>query len=172
MILQRIFASDKLYDKAYQLYQNSFPYLERRDDNGHSLIMQKPDYHFSVLTQNEELLGIMLYFETDNFIYLEHFAVVPEKRGNGIGAKGVEILKNIGKTVILEIEYPVDEITNRRLDFYNRNGFKLTTHYHIQAKYHKGDDDLPLKILSYPSEITASEYKNFKDYLNREVTFL
>ena len=171
MILQRISANDKLYLQAYNLYQNSFPYLERRDSEGHNLIMQKPDYHFEVLSQNDNLLGIMLYFETENFIFLEHFAVLPELRGNGIGAKGLDVIKNKGKTVILEIEFPVDDITNRRLSFYNRNGFKLTSHYHIQAKYHKGDDDLPLKILSYPHEISDSEYENFKDYLNREVTF-
>ena len=171
MILKRLDLNEKQYNVAYNLYQNSFPYLERRDDSGHALIMQKPDYHFDGIIDNGELLGVMLYFERDSFIYLEHFAVFPEKRGNGIGAKGLEILKNKGKTVILEIEYPVDEITTRRFNFYKRNGFKLNDHYHIQAKYHTGDDDLALKILSYPNVISKTEYQEFKDYLNNEVTF-
>ncbi len=170
MILRTITAKDKFYKSAYELYQNSFPYLERRDDNGHDFIMQKSDYKFSVLEENGEFLGVMLYFETNDFIFLEHFAVLSTKRGNGIGANALKLLKEIGKIIILEIEYPVDELTSRRLNFYNRNGFKLTNHYHIQAKYHKGDDDLPLKILSYPREITDSEYKQFKNYLDSEVT--
>ena len=138
MKLTTINSNDKFYTIAYELYQNSFPYLERRDNNGHNYIMQKPDYHFSILTENEEFLGIMLYFEWDNFIYLEHFAVCPEKRNNGIGSKSLELLKNKGKTVILEIEEPNSEITKRRLGFYQRNGFKLTNHYHIQRMRRSG----------------------------------
>ena len=94
MQLTTINANDKFYKIAYELYQNSFPYLERRDDNGHNFILTKPDYRFGVLIENGEFLGVMLYFETKDFIYLEHFAVSIEKRGNGIGAKGLEILKN------------------------------------------------------------------------------
>ena len=155
MILTQITSNNKHYKTAYRLYQNSFPYLERRDDDGHKYIMCKPDYHFEILTENDEFLGIMLFFETKDFIYLEHFAVLPEKRGNGIGSNALEILKSKGKTVILEIEEPIDEITIKRLNFYQRNGFILTSHNHIQAKYHKGDADLPLKILSYPHNATV-----------------
>ena len=170
MILKRIDCNDKFYKPAYELYQNSFPYLERRDENGHNWVMKKCDYNFTIIEENGEFLGIMLYFESDDFIFLEHFAVLPTIRGKGIGARALELLKNKGKTVILEIEYPEDEITTRRCNFYKRNGFKLTNHYHIQAKYHSGDDDLPLKILSYPHEITTKEYAVFKNYLKTEVT--
>ena len=110
MILKRLDLNEKQYNVAYNLYQNSFPYLERRDDSGHALIMQKPDYHFDGIIDNGELLGVMLYFERDNFIYLEHFAVFPEKRGNGIGAKGLEISKITVLPLFFKISKPLAPI--------------------------------------------------------------
>ena len=170
MILQTITANDKFYTQAYALYRASFPYLERRDKDGHNWVMAKKDYNFGVILDGNEFWGIMLYFETEQFVYLEHFAVLENKRGNGIGSTALNLLKQKGKTVILEIEEPIDDLTIRRLNFYKRNGFILTNHYHIQAKYHKGDKDLPLKILSYPTAISKSEYISFNDYLKSEVS--
>ena len=54
MILKRINCNDKFYKVAYDLYQNSFPYLERRDDNGHNWVMQKCDYNFTIIEENGE----------------------------------------------------------------------------------------------------------------------
>ena len=45
----------------------------------------------------------------------------------------------------------------------------MAPHYHIQAKYHLADEDLELKILSYPYIISAEEYSKFRDYLLKEV---
>ena len=75
MILQRIFTSDKLYDKAYQLYQNSFPYLERRDDNGHSLIMQNPEENEHDEIFYDELEAIYLTKHAI-YVYIEKRSVI------------------------------------------------------------------------------------------------
>ena len=173
MQLERIHdGQSPYYDVAFALYEASFPVEERRDAVEQQRVMKKDDYHFDVILDDGKFVGIMLFWETEHFIYLEHFAVLPQLRGHGKGAQALTVLKNKGKTVILEIEPPVDELTNRRYGFYQRNGFLMTPHHHIQPKYHLGDEDLILKILSYPQIISAEEYLRFQDYLTKEVGIL
>lgn len=161
-----------LYNQAYNLYVTSFPEIERRDSVEHDRVMEKKDYHFDIIVEDNKLFGIMLYWETNSFIYLEHFATLPEVRNNGIGSEALDLLKAKGKTIILEIEDPVDDLTNRRYNFYARNGFIMTEHYHIQAKYHLNSDDLMLKIMSYPYSISKKEYVTFQNYMTREIGIL
>jgi GNAT superfamily N-acetyltransferase len=170
MKLERIFENTKKhYKAAYELYQRSFPKEERRDLDEHEKVMQHRDYRFDVILEEDRLLGIMLFWETENFIFLEHFATLEDVRGNGIGSKALELFKASGKTVILEIEPPTDTLTRRRLGFYQRNGMILNPHHHIQAKYRVNDVDLELKIMSYPKELSEREYAEFYAYMKREV---
>lgn len=164
--------NNHLYNRAIALYQSAFPLEERRPPKEQERVMQKEAYHFDLIMEGEDFLGVMLYWETDTFVFLEHFTTLPEVRGKGIGAKALSLLKAKDKTVILEIEDPVDEMTIRRYEFYKRNGFLMTPHYHIQAKYDLGLEDLMLKILSYPTAITTEEYLAFQDYMTKEIGIL
>ena len=170
MYLLRLTNNDHpLFDAAYQLYTDAFPYEERRDTDEQLRVLQKEDYHFDLLMDQDRLLGIVLYWQTGDMIYLEHLATIEQIRGKGTGTAALGLLKEKGKTIILEIEPPSDDLTRRRLGFYQRNGFILTPHDHIQLKYHLGDEDLTLKILSYPHGIQAEEYSAFRTYLDQEV---
>ena len=161
--------SGELFLKAMELYESAFPEIERRDVPEQMRVMSKSDYRLSAIMDGVEFLGIIFYWETDDFIFIEHLAVSAERRGEGVGSYALEIMKGLGKKLILEIEPPVDEVTKRRLSFYERAGFKLTDHHHIQAKYRVGDEDLVLKILSYPEKISAREYEAFYEYMIKEV---
>lgn len=173
MRLERITEKNcQLLADAIALYKSAFPDEERRGDAEQARVMPKPAYHFDLIMDEGAFCGIMLYWETDAFIFLEHFAVLPELRGRGIGARALSLLKEKGKTVILEIEDPTDEMTTRRFGFYKRNGFVMTPHHHIQAKYQLGTEDLMLKILSYPHEISVDEYLAFQDYMTKEIGIL
>lgn len=108
-------------------------------------------------------------WKTNEFVFLEHFTTCQEIRGKGFGKKALDLLKEKNKTILLEIEPPDDEITKRRYGFYKRNNFLMNPYYHIQAKYHLGDADLELKILSYPQVLTKQEYLSFYEYMTREI---
>ena len=135
---------------AHALYEEAFPHLERRENAEQARIMQNPAYKYGLITDdNGELDGIMLYWETPDFVYLEHFAILPEKRNRGKATAALSLLKERSdKPIILEIDPPCDEISERRYAFYRRNGFVMNPHRHIQAKYRLGDGDLELKILT------------------------
>ena len=170
MRLERLSKNNEhLFNSAFSLYESAFPREERRDMPEQKRAMNNPDYHFDLIIQDRELLGVMLYWETDSFVFLEHFTTMPKVRGNGYGAAALDLLKAKGKTILLEIETPTDEMTHRRYEFYKRNGFVMNPYYHIQAKYHLGDEDLELKILSYPRELTKEEYRGFYEYMTREI---
>ena len=157
-------------DKAKTLYENSFPFEEKRSEAEQARVMENPLYKMSFISENQ-FEGIMYYWETADFLYLEHLAVVPELRSKGIASQALSILKrkSADKPIILEIDPPVDDVSKRRLAFYNRNGFVMNEHKHIQPKYHKGDCDLELKILSFPRKIDCLEYDAFRQFLNAEV---
>ena len=173
MYLERL--SDKnihIFDRAIALYESAFPREERRDTDELNRVLKKDDYHVDFIMDGDKFQGVMLYWETKNFIYLEHFTILPEIRNRGVGAQALNLLKSKGKIILLEIEPPVDEITSRRFAFYTRNGFLMTPHYHIQAKYHLGDNDLELKIMSYPEVITKDTYLQFQQYMTSEIGIL
>ncbi len=169
MRFQEINERDKIYNQAISLYERNFIELERRDNEEQARVMKDKDYHFEVILLGEELCGIVFYWETDDFIYLEHLCVMENQRGKGVGAFALNYLKEKNKRVILEIEPVVDQVTNKRLTFYENNGFLLNDYYHIQPKLHKGDKDLRLLILTDNAQITQREYDNFYKYLMDKV---
>jgi ribosomal protein S18 acetylase RimI-like enzyme len=170
MRLERLSTSNAhLFDRAFTLYQSSFPVEERRDDLEQQRVLNKNDYHFDLIMMDDSFIGVMLYWETDNFVFLEHFTTLPELRGNGYGKKALDLLKTKNKIILLEIEPPVDDTTQRRYNFYKRNGFIMNPYHHIQAKYHLGDEDLELKVLSYPKMLEKDEYRSFYEYMTREI---
>lgn len=173
MHLERL--SDKncyLFDGAIRLYESAFPIEERRDMDELNRMLKKEDYHVDFIMDGDKFQGVMLYWETEKFIYLEHFTTLPEVRNHGVGARALDLLKAKGKTILLEIEPPIDQITTRRYAFYSRNGFIMNEHHHIQAKYHVGDDDLELKIMSYPKAVPHEEYLQFQQYMTQEIGIL
>lgn len=158
-----------LFNRAIELYKSAFPKEERRDDLEQERVLKKEDYHFNLIMDDGVFIGVMLYWETEDFVFLEHFTTLPELRGKGFGKTALELLKKKNKIILLEIEPLVNELTKRRYDFYKRNGFLMNPYYHIQAKYHLGDEDLELKVLSYPKILTAEQYQSFYEYMTREI---
>lgn len=82
--------------------------------------MSHPEYHFDVIWEGETFVGILLHWEEEGFSYVEHFATDPALRGQGLGARALELLNSRGKSVVLEIDPPVDELSIRRKGFYQR----------------------------------------------------
>ena len=48
----------------------------------------------------------------------------------------------------------------------------MNPYKHIQAKFRRGDDDLELKILSYPAVLTNEQFIGFQNYMTREIGVL
>ncbi len=153
------------FDRAMALCALSFIREERRDMEEQVRILQDARYHCCAAVREERLQGLVFYWEAEDFLYLEHLCVAPDLRGTGLGTALLSWLRAQGKQVILEIEPPVDELTQNRLHFYEKNGFRMNRHFHIQPKYHVGDPDMEMRILSFGREISGAEYAAFRDFL-------
>lgn len=160
---------DERYNASRALYAVSFPYHEQRGDGAQAAALASADYRFELIYNGDAFVGLMLCWETEGFIYVEHFCTAPEIRGRGIGAAALSLLAQSGKKIILEIDPPVDEISRRRRNFYERAGFAENPFAHVHTPYHAGFSGHPLVVMSYPGALTEAEYRRFDDYLKNVV---
>lgn len=156
---------DERYCAARALYAASFPYHEQREDGAQAAALACADYRFELIYGGDAFVGLMLCWEAESFIYVEHFCTAPEIRGRGIGAEALALLAQSGKKIILEIDPPVDEISRRRKNFYERAGFAENPFAHVHPPYHAGFPGHPLVVMSCPRALTDEEYRAFDGYL-------
>ncbi len=124
-------AADPAYSGAMELYRAGFPVHEQRESPSQIKILEREAYHFDLICEEDELAGILLYWETEAFLYVEHFCVSPALRGRGLGQKALSLLHEKGKTVILEIDPPEDALALRRKGFYERAGYHANGFPHV-----------------------------------------
>jgi predicted GNAT family acetyltransferase len=107
----------------YEKLNQYFPVEEMKSKQHMELLLkEKGDiYH-----KDEDQYHVMMYAELKDFIFIDYVFVSKDARGQGIGHKLLDKLKQKGKSIILEVE-PVDyEDTDseKRQKFYQREGFK------------------------------------------------
>lgn len=114
--------------------------------------------------------GFLAVWEFEFFIYIEHFAVDPALRNSGTGSAMLkELVKQYQKLICLEVELPEDELTRRRIGFYERNGFVFNEYPYIQPPISKGKSPVPLRIMTYGEAITRETFEAMKNVLYRSV---
>ena len=170
MIFKRIITeNDPMFNTAIGLYKISFPIHEQRENKSQIEILGHANYHFNIIYDNDCFVGIILYWETKEFIYIEHFAIDPNLRNGGYGSKVLKQLTDKEKILILEIDPPIDEISIRRKGFYERIGFCENTYAHIHPPYQTNFEGHKLMVLSHPNIINQHTYNMFKNYLDDTV---
>lgn len=107
----------------YKKLSEYFPVEEMKSkEHMETLLKDKPEmYH-----KDESTDHVLMYVETDDFIFIDYIWVNSNTRGKGIGHQLLEKLKRREKPIILEVE-PVDyedTDTEKRLRFYKREGFQ------------------------------------------------
>jgi len=154
---------DPLFQKFWQIYTESFAYIERRDIELQQTAFTSPFYRLDVYLKKSEVAGFMGYWIFNQYIYVEHFAIARNQQGTGKGTLMMKTLQQQTKKIILlEIEPVVDETTKRRWLFYEKLGFLKTPHFHLMPVYHPGDDpNVRLDVLSYPFVIDEALYNQY-----------
>ena len=71
--------------------------------------------------------------------------------------------------LILKIDPPVDDISIRRKNFYERCGFVENPYSHTYPPYHVGNHGHDLVIMSSPKMLTPNEYDVFFSFLENTV---
>ncbi|WLD95370.1 N-acetyltransferase [Alkalihalobacillus sp. AL-G] len=107
----------------YEKLNQYFPIEEMKSKQHMELLLQEKS---DVYQKDEGEHHVLMYAEFEDFIFIDYIFVSGAARGQGIGHKLLEKLKNKGKPIILEVE-PVDyedTDTEKRQRFYIREGFK------------------------------------------------
>ena len=162
-MLQRINETD--FPEIYRIMHASFSDDEYRPYDEQLALFEEPEYRIYYMPA-----GFLAVWEFESFIYIEHFAVDPALRNSGTGSAMLqELVKQYQKPICLEVELPEDELTRRRIGFYERNGFVFNEYPYIQPPISKGKSPVPLRIMTYRSEITREEFQKMKEILYRRV---
>lgn len=110
---------DGRYDTAMALYAESFPPHEQRQIASQEAILRDKRYRFELVFDGVEWVGLLLCWETKDFIYVEHFCIFPELRNRHYGQRTLSLLQQSGKTIVLEIDpqrtgFPVAALVSMR----------------------------------------------------------
>ncbi len=157
------------WQKVWELYEVSFPKAEKRKENDHIRAMENEMFHPLSAWEGDELIGIIFYWEWENFRYVEYLAINTDIRGQGHGSRLLRFLREQNHTVILEIDPLSNELSVRRLQFYERAGFFLTPYRFEHLPYRLETTTQELLILSYPKMITQEEHQSFLKFMKEVV---
>lgn len=159
MKLRRITeAEDAGLAKLIELYTDSFPAEERRQAGAlKELIAKQPTMFFNAVECEGALCGLFVYWDFKDFYYLEHLAVFSALRNKKIGQQVLDYINDNLKGIrLLEVEPTADEMTTRRVNYYQRNGYKILDRNYIQPSYDGIHHSIPLWIMGN-EEYTAPE---------------
>jgi GNAT superfamily N-acetyltransferase len=106
----------------YEKLNQYFPVEEMKSKEHMELLLKEKG---NIYHKDDGEHHVLMFAELENFIFIDYLFVSKDARGQGLGHKLLEKLKQKGKPIILEVE-PVDyddTDSEKRLRFYKREGF-------------------------------------------------
>ena len=168
--IQRINTSHEHYPFVETLMQTAFPIQERRNtDLQREYTDNKPHFHTLIIQDDNHPIGLLTIWDLESFHYIEHFAIHEKFRNKGYGQKVIKLITNeIKEMIVLEAEEPSDDITYRRIKFYQRQGFTLQNVPYQQPPYRSEDKWFPMKLMSIHERDFLSQYETIKSKIYKE----
>lgn len=159
--------ADKWYDDFLKIYSVSFPVYEQRSHAQQLYAFQNPHYRLYGRINENRLEAFISFWEFDDYIYIEHLAVNGEIRGKQIGTNTLNQFKDeMDKTIVLEIDPIVDEVSAKRLSFYQKLDFKQCPYKHAHPAYNKEYKPHELLVLSSGKVLSPEVYETFRSDLS------
>ncbi|MPW25049.1 GNAT family N-acetyltransferase [Alkalibaculum sp. M08DMB] len=130
----------------YEKLNQYFPIEEMKSrDHMETLLEERSDIYCKEESENY----VLIYVELEDFIFIDYLLVLKKARGQNIGHKLIEKIKNKNKPIILEVE-PInykDSDTKKRLHFYKREGFEHANSIGYQRKSKATNEVNEMEIL-------------------------
>ncbi len=163
--------SKATFEEIYPILEEAFPVEELREKERQKALLDKPEYRlYGIKNKGGDLQGAMAMWDFEDFVYIEHFAIKPFYRNGGFGGKKLqEMIAWVRKPVVLEVEVPTDDITKRRVGFYERHGFFLNDYPYLQPPMRVGQGMLPLRLMTMPGKISEDVYERYRRLIHRIV---
>ena len=162
--------TEKTFDEIFPLLEAAFPVTELRLKEDQRKLLQEECYRLYGVRKGGGFAAVFATWEIEDFLYIEHFAVKEEYRNGGYGGSLLDaLLKEKGRPMVLEVEVPEDELTRRRVGFYERHGLVYNDYPYLQPPLRKGNDLLPLRFMTYPEAIGERTYDRYKTLIYKIV---
>lgn len=173
--------NESVWNRIEHTYMDSFPEAERRPfPLLRRLSCEHPAFTVWALFQQlptlsteatqEVYTGFITAWKFEKFIYIEHFAIDASARNGGIGGRALkQFLASCQAPVVLEVEIPTDELSKRRIGFYERLGFTLDQHLYYQPPYQEGGETLEMRLMTYGKIDLAIFFEQVKQTLYTQV---
>lgn len=165
-------------EKASSLYESAFPIAERRPTNKWmKFLHEREEFHIeAILKANKTFVGFISYwdFQHPQFVYVEHFAIDQGARCGGIGTETITLFvkraSEKGKPVVLEVEpQEQSEMAHRRIGFYQRCGFALSSLPYLQPPYRTSEEALPLSLMATNAAFLENNHEDICRELHMKV---
>lgn len=128
------------------------------------------NFHNNILFDDETPIGFITYWDFGTFYYIEHFAINPALRNGGYGKKVLNSLcEKLQRPIVLEVEAPIEEMAQRRINFYKRHGFELWEKEYQQPPYKQGDPFLPMYLMVHGSLQCERDFNEVRQRIYKEV---
>lgn len=154
------------------IYTKSFPISERRRfDLMMYLYKNDSNFHVQVAKRGLKAVGFLSFWDLGFFIFAEHFAIDPEVRNEGIGGAIMNafIAKQV-KPIVLEVELPTTILSERRIGFYQRLGYKLWDKYfYQQPPYDQEGLPIPMFLMTLGNIDLQNQYTVVKERIYSSV---
>lgn len=171
--IKQVTTNDKArYAFVENVMQTAFPVQERRDTPQQRAYSDtNPLFFNNIVLEDETPVGMISYWDFGDFYYIEHFAIAPALRNGGYGKRVLEKMKELLKEapIVLEVEAPTDEMSTRRIGFYERSGFVLHEKPYMQPPYRKGDAEVPMFLMSCGALEMENEFERIKATIYNKV---
>lgn len=144
----------KKISRIFSAYEKTFPADERRDEEQFLALLENEKSFILAIKNDDFQVGYAILWKLESFYFLEHFEVFEEFRNLKLGSQILSELKEKFGNIVLESEPSnLNEMAERRIGFYERNGYSIISEDYIQPSYGVGKNSLNLYLLSnFPVE--------------------
>jgi ribosomal protein S18 acetylase RimI-like enzyme len=153
-----------------ELYEKAFPSTERRDWEALSFLLDNPDMKLDLISQEAKPIGFIIWWEIDEWLFIEHFAIAPHTRGGGHGTAVMQYyLERAKGKMLLEVELPLTDEAQRRISFYERLGFVLISAVHRQPSYREPGVDYPMALMASVTDFVKKDMETVITQMKNKV---
>jgi RimJ/RimL family protein N-acetyltransferase len=170
--LRSIRTNDEAYAFVENLFLSAFPEDERRNTDAQRYNTdENPLFYCCLAEEDNEPIGFFTFWDFDTFCYGEHFAIDPARRNGGYGQQVIRaLLEKINRPLVLEVELPEDEMSSRRIGFYERQGFTLWKEVpYTQPSYRPGGHTLPMHLMATEGLNPEEHFEKVKQRIYKDV---
>ncbi|HTL10254.1 MAG TPA: GNAT family N-acetyltransferase [Chitinophagaceae bacterium] len=170
MQLKLLTAGAEVPQEVHDLYHASFPLYERRPWPDQVLLLRDGAIALYLVFWEEAFAGFLFAWPLSSFYLIEYFAIVPAMRNAGIGGKAMRAAMQTFKNIVLETEPAAQSaLAQRRMDFYQRLGFRVFEEDYFQPPYAANYPPLPMSLLYYGDTLAATQFNILQEEIHRRV---